>query len=97
MKKNHHLHRQIHLCLIILLLLFCSSSQVFAAARVNVKNTRIKLSATKLTYNKKVQRPKVRVTYKGKVLKEKKNYIALAAAKSLIRFRLLGALYTGIC
>ena len=49
MKKNHHLHRQIHLCLIILLLLFCSSSQVFAAARVNVKNTRIKLSATKLT------------------------------------------------
>ena len=75
MKKNHHLHRQIHLCLIILLLLFCSSSQVFAAARVNVKNTRIKLSATKLTYNKKVQRPKVRVTYKGKVLKEKKNYI----------------------
>ena len=54
MKKNHHLHRQIHLCLIILLLLFCSSSQVFAAARVNVKNTRIKLSATKLTYNKKV-------------------------------------------
>ena len=75
MKKNHHLHRQIHLCLIILLLLFCSSSQVFAAARVNVKNTRIKLSATKLTYNKKVQCPKVRVTYKGKVLKEKKNYI----------------------
>ena len=75
MKKNHHLHRQIHLCLIILLLLFCSSSQVFAAAKVNVKNTRIKLSATKLTYNKKVQRPKVRVTYKGKVLKEKKNYI----------------------
>ena len=75
MKKNHHLHRQIHLCLIILLLLFCSSSQVFAAARVNLKNTRIKLSATKLTYNKKVQRPKVRVTYKGKVLKEKKNYI----------------------
>ena len=66
---------RIHLCLIILLLLFCSSSQVFAAARVNVKNTRIKLSATKLTYNKKVQRPKVRVTYKGKVLKEKKNYI----------------------
>ena len=53
MKKNHHLHRQIHLCLIILLLLFCSSSQVFAAARVNVKNTRIKLSATKLTYNYK--------------------------------------------
>ena len=40
-----------------------------------MKNTRIKLSATKLTYNKKVQRPKVRVTYKGKVLKEKKNYI----------------------
>ncbi len=75
MKKNHHLHRQIHLCLIILLLLFCSSSQVFAAAKVNVKNTRIKLSATKLTYNKKVQRPKIRVTYKGKVLKEKKNYI----------------------
>lgn len=75
MKKNHPLHRQIHLCLIILLLLFCSSSQVFAAAKVNVKNTRIKLSATKLTYNKKVQRPKIRVTYKGKVLKEKKNYI----------------------
>ena len=35
----------------------------------------IKLSATKLTYNQKVQRPKVSVTYKGKVLKEKKNYV----------------------
>lgn len=75
MKKNHHLHRQIHLCLIILLLLFCSSSQVFASPKVKLKNTKIKLSATKLTYNKKVQRPKIRVTYKGKVLKEKKNYI----------------------
>lgn len=74
MKKNHHLHRQIHLCLIILLLLFCSSNQVFASPKVKLKNTKIKLSATKLTYNKKVQRPKIRVTYKGKVLKEKKNY-----------------------
>lgn len=73
MKKNHHLHWHFHLCLIILLLLFCSSSQVFAAPKVNLKNTKIKLSATKLTYNKKVQRPKIRVTYKGKVLKEKKN------------------------
>lgn len=75
MKKNHHLNRHFHLCLIILLLLFCSSSQVFASPKVKLKNTKIKLSATKLTYNKKVQRPKIRVTYKGKVLKEKKNYI----------------------
>ena len=75
MKKNHHLHRLIHLCLIISLLLLCSTSQVFAAAKVNVKNTKIKLSATKLTYNQKVQRPKVSVTYKGKALKEKKNYV----------------------
>ena len=75
MKKNHHLHRLIHLCLIISLLLLCSTSQVFAAAKVNLKNTKIKLSATKLTYNQKVQRPKVSVTYKGKVLKEKKNYV----------------------
>ena len=75
MKKNHHLHRQIHLCLNKIQHLISRSSHEFAAARVNVKNTRIKLSATKLTYNKKVQRPKVRVTYKGKVLKEKKNYI----------------------
>ena len=75
MKKNYHLHWQIHLCLIILLLLFCSSSQVSAATKINLKNTRIKLSAIKLTYNKKVQRPKIRVTYNRKVLKEKKNYI----------------------
>ena len=75
MKKNYHLHWQIHLCLIILLLLFCSSSQVSAATKINLKNTRIKLSAIKLTYNKKVQRPKTRVTYNRKVLKEKKNYI----------------------
>ena len=75
MKKNHHLHRLIHLCLIISLLLLCSTSQVFAAAKVNLKNTKIKLSATKLTYNQKVQRPKVSVTYKGKVMKEKKNYV----------------------
>ena len=75
MKKNHHLHRLVRLCLIISLLLLCSTSQVFAAAKVNVKNTKIKLSATKLTYNQKVQRPKVSVTYKGKVLKEKKNYV----------------------
>ena len=75
MKKNHHLHRLVRLCLIISLLLLCSTSQVFAAAKVNVKNTKIKLSATKLTYNQKAQRPKVSVTYKGKVLKEKKNYV----------------------
>lgn len=75
MKKNHHLHRLVRLCLIISLLLLCSTSQVFAAAKVNLKNTKIKLSATKLTYNQKVQRPKVSVTYKGKVLKEKKNYV----------------------
>ncbi len=75
MKKNHHLHWLVRLCLIISLLLLCSTSQVFAAAKVNVKNTKIKLSATKLTYNQKVQRPKVSVTYKGKVLKEKKNYV----------------------
>ena len=73
MKKNHHLHRLVRLCLIISLLLLCSTSQVFAAAKVNLKNTKIKLSATKLTYNQKVQRPKVSVTYKGKALKEKKN------------------------
>ena len=73
MKKNHP--RLIHLCLIISLLLLCSTSQVFAAAKVNLKNTKIKLSATKLTYNQKVQHPKVSVTYKGKVLKEKKNYV----------------------
>ena len=92
MKKNHHLHRQIHLCLIILLLLFCSSSQVFAAARVNVKNTRIKLSATKLTYNKKVQRPKVRATYKGKVLKEKKKYfVKVRAYKTVGKSKVYGA------
>ena len=59
MKKNHHLHRLVRLCLIISLLLLCSTSQVFAAAKVNVKNTKIKLSATKLTYNQKAQRPKV--------------------------------------
>ena len=35
------------------LLLLCSTSQVFAAAKVNLKNTKIKLSATKLTYNQK--------------------------------------------
>ncbi len=75
MKKNHHLHRLVRLCLIISLLLLCSTSQVFAAAKVNLKNTKIKLSATKLTYNQKVQRPKVSVTYKGKALKEKKNYV----------------------
>ena len=75
MKKNHHLHRLVRLCLIISLLLLCSASQVFAAAKVNLKNTKIKLSATKLTYNQKVQRPKVSVTYKGNVLKEKKNYV----------------------
>ena len=75
MKKNHHLHRLVRLCLIISLLLLCSTSQVFAAAKVNLKNTKIKLSATKLTYNQKVQRPKVSVTYKGNVLKEKKNYV----------------------
>ena len=75
MKKNYHLHRLIRFCLMISLLLLCSTSQVFAAAKVNVKNTKIKLSATKLTYNQKVQRPKVSVTYKGKVLKEKKNYV----------------------
>ena len=57
MKKNHHIHRLIRLCLIISLLLLCSTSQVFAAAKVNLKNTKIKLSATKLTYNQKVQRP----------------------------------------
>lgn len=61
--EKNHLHRQIHLCLIILLLLICSSSQVFAAPKVKLKNTKIKLSSTKLTYNKKVQRPKIRVTY----------------------------------
>ena len=70
MKKNHHLHRLVRLCLIISLLLLCSTSQVFAAAKVNLKNTKIKLSATKLTYNQKVQRPKVSVTYKGKVLND---------------------------
>lgn len=75
MKKNYHLHRLIRFCLMISLLLLCSASQVFAAAKVNLKNTKIKLSATKLTYNQKVQRPKVSVTYKGKVLKEKKNYV----------------------
>ena len=75
MKKNHHLHRLVRLCLIISLLLLCSTSQVFATAKVNLKNTKIKLSATKLTYNQKVQRPKVSVTYKGKALKEKKNYV----------------------
>ena len=75
MKKNYHLHRLIRFCLMISLLLLCSASQVFAAAKVNLKNTKIKLSATKLTYNQKVQRPKVSVTYKGNVLKEKKNYV----------------------
>ena len=75
MKKNYHLHRLIRFCLMISLLLLCSASQVFAAAKVNLKNTKIKLSATKLTYNQKVQRPKVSVTYKGKALKEKKNYV----------------------
>ena len=69
------LHRLIRFCLMISLLLLCSASQVFAAAKVNLKNTKIKLSATKLTYNQKVQRPKVSVTYKGNVLKEKKNYV----------------------
>ena len=43
MKKNHHLHRLVRLCLIISLLLLCSTSQVFAAAKVNLKNTKIKL------------------------------------------------------
>ena len=62
MKKNYHLHRLIRFCLMISLLLLCSASQVFAAAKVNLKNTKIKLSATKLTYNQKVQRPKVRKT-----------------------------------
>ena len=75
MKKNYHLHRLIRFCLMISLLLLCSASQVFAAAKVNLKNTKIKLSATKLTYNQKAQRPKVSVTYKGNVLKEKKNYV----------------------
>ena len=56
MKKNYHLHRLIRFCLMISLLLLCSASQVFAAAKVNLKNTKIKLSATKLTYNQKVQR-----------------------------------------
>ena len=79
MKKNYHLHRLIRFCLMISLLLLCSTSQVFAAAKVNLKNTKIKLSATKLTYNQKVQRPKVSVTYKGKVLKEKKNYVLKTA------------------
>ena len=65
MKKNYHLHRLIRFCLMISLLLLCSASQVFAAAKVNLKNTKIKLSATKLTYNQKVQRPKVSVTYKA--------------------------------
>ena len=41
MKKNHHLHRLVRLCLIISLLLLCSTSQVFAAAKVNLKNTRL--------------------------------------------------------
>ncbi|MFR7953887.1 MAG: hypothetical protein ACLU4P_10920 [Ruminococcus sp.] len=37
MKKNHHLHRLVRLCLIISLLLLCSTSQVFAAAKVNLE------------------------------------------------------------
>ena len=72
MKKNYHLHRLIRFCLMISLLLLCSTSQVFAAAKVNLKNTKIKLSATKLTYNQKVQRPKVSVTYKQSPEREEK-------------------------
>ena len=57
MKKNYHLHRLIRFCLMISLLLLCSASQVFAAAKVNLKNTKIKLSATKLTYKSKSPAP----------------------------------------
>ena len=76
MKKNHHLHRQIHLLPHhFIWLSVLQFKPGICRSKSKCENTRIKLSATKLTYNKKVQRPKVRVTYKGKVLKEKKNYI----------------------
>ena len=57
MKKNYHLHRLIRFCLMISLLLLCSASQVFAAAKVNLKNTKIKLSATKTHLQSKSPAP----------------------------------------
>jgi len=75
MKKNHHLHRLIRLCLINFPASSCAVQARYCCCKGKSESTKIKLSATKLTYNQKVSAPKVSVTYKGKALKEKKNYI----------------------
>ncbi|MGO5542286.1 hypothetical protein ACTQWG_07255 [Blautia sp. HCP3S3_H10_1] len=74
MEKNGHKRKWLVYLLTFCLILLGGTIQVSAASKVNLKNAEIRLSAGQFTYNKKVQRPKVTVTYKGKKLKEKKNY-----------------------
>ena len=54
-------------------LLICPGN-VKAAGKTPVKNTTIRLSKTVFTYNGKVQKPAVTVTYRGKKLKVRKDY-----------------------
>ena len=54
-------------------LLICPGN-VKAAGKTSVKNTTIRLSKTVFTYNGKVQKPAVTVTYRGKKLKVRKDY-----------------------
>lgn len=54
-------------------LLICPGN-VKAAGKTPVKNTTIRLSKTVFTYNGKVQKPAVTVTYQGKKLKVRKDY-----------------------
>ena len=63
-----------YLAVIVGMLMFCCISQVYAGSKISLKNAKIKLSAEKLVYNKRVQRPKVTVISKGKRLKEKSDY-----------------------
>ena len=76
MKNLHCNVRKILLGLMtVCVLLIGGASQVFAAGKTNLKDAKVKLSTESFTYNCKVQRPKVTITYNGNGLKEKKNYI----------------------
>lgn len=74
-KKQYIKYGLIYFCIMLSLFFLRGTNQVFAASKVNLKKTKINLSIEKTTYNKKNQRPKVIVTYKGKKLKNNKNYI----------------------
>ena len=74
MKNLHCNVRKILLGLMtVCVLLIGGASQVFAAGKTNLKDAKVKLSTESFTYNCKVQRPKVTITYNGNGLKEKKN------------------------